>query len=154
MHPVRKQRLMLVIFILLFSSIAVGLLVFALRENINLFYPPSKIATGEVPHNTRIRAGGCVKPGTIVRSNETLEVTFIITDGIAEVPVAYNGILPDLFAEGEAAVINGMLDNKGVFQAAEVLAKHDENYMPPEVAEAMKDKGEHQATCKEIQYDS
>ena len=154
MHPVRKQRLMLVIFILLFSSIAVGLLVFALRENINLFYPPSKIATGEVPHNTRIRAGGCVKPGTIVRSNETLEVTFIITDGVAEVPVAYNGILPDLFAEGEAAVINGMLDNKGVFQAAEVLAKHDENYMPPEVAEAMKDKGEHQATCKEIQYDS
>ena len=59
-----------------------------------------------------------------------------------------------MFAEGEAAVINGMLDNKGVFQAAEVLAKHDENYMPPEVAEAMKDKGEHQATCKEIQYDS
>lgn len=154
MHPVRKQRLMLVIFILLFSSIAVGLLVFALRENINLFYPPSKIAAGEVPHNTRIRAGGCVKPGTILRSNETLEVTFIITDGVAEVPVAYHGILPDLFAEGEAAVINGMLDNKGVLQAAEVLAKHDENYMPPEVAAAMKDKGEHQATCKEIQYDS
>lgn len=154
MHPVRKQRLMLVIFILLFSSIAVGLLVFALRENINLFYPPSKIASGDVPQNTRIRAGGCVKPGTILRSSETLEVNFIITDGIAEVPVSYNGILPDLFAEGEAAVLNGMIDENGIFQAREVLAKHDENYMPPEVAEAMKDKGDHQATCKEIQYDS
>lgn len=154
MHPVRKQRLMLVIFILLFSSIAVGLLVFALRENINLFYPPGKIAAGEVPQNTRIRAGGCVKPGTVLRSEETLEVAFTITDGVAEVPVRYNGILPDLFAEGEAAVLNGTLDNQGVFQATEVLAKHDENYMPPEVAEAMKDKGEHQATCKEIQYDS
>jgi len=154
MHPVRKQRLMLVIFILLFSSISVGLLVFALRENINLFYPPSKIASGDVPHDVRIRAGGCVKPGSVARAHDTLQVSFVITDGIAEVPVSYSGILPDLFAEGEAAVLNGTLDQQGVFQAVEVLAKHDENYMPPEVAEAMKGKGEHQASCKEIEYDS
>lgn len=154
MHPVRKQRLLLVLFILLFSSVAVGLLVYALRENINLFYPPSKIASGEVPQNVRIRGGGCVKPGTVVRSQENLDVHFTITDGVFEVPVVYSGILPDLFAEGEAAVLNGILNEENVFIASEVLAKHDENYMPPEVAEAMEGKGEHQASCKEIQYDS
>jgi cytochrome c-type biogenesis protein CcmE len=154
MHPLRKQRLIIVLFIVIFSSVAVGLMAYALRENINLFYPPSKIATGEVPHNTRIRAGGCVKPGSVVRASDSLQVSFSITDGVADVPVTYSGLLPDLFAEGEAAVVNGMLDEAGVFNATEVLAKHDENYMPPEVAEAMKGTGEHQATCKGMAYDS
>lgn len=154
MHPLRKQRLILVVFIVLFSSLAVGLLVYVLRENINLFYPPSKIAAGEVPKNVRIRGGGCVKPGSVVRASDSLQVSFVITDGSANVPVSYSGILPDLFAEGEAAVVNGMLDDDGVFQATQVLAKHDENYMPPEVAEAMKDKGEHQETCGELNYGS
>lgn len=152
MHPLRKQRLILVIFILVFSSIGVGLLVYALSENINLFYPPSKIAAGEVPHNVRIRGGGCVKPGTVSRASDSLMVNFVITDGAADVRVTYTGILPDLFAEGEAAVVNGMLHEDGVFHASQVLAKHDENYMPPEVAEAMKNTGEHQASCKEINY--
>jgi cytochrome c-type biogenesis protein CcmE len=154
MHPLRRQRLILVIFIVVFSALAAGLLTYALRENINLFYPPGKIAAGEVPLNTRIRGGGCVKPGSIQRASDSLQVRFVLTDGFAEVPVSYTGILPDLFAEGEAAVVNGELDSEGVFQASQVLAKHDENYMPPEVAEAMKDTGEHQATCKEINYDS
>lgn len=154
MHPVRKQRLIIVLFIVVFSSLAVGLMAYALRENINLFYPPSTIATGEVPQNTRIRAGGCVKPGSVARASDSLLVNFVITDGNADVPVTYSGILPDLFAEGEAAVVNGMINAAGVFEASEVLAKHDENYMPPEVAEAMKDKGEHQATCKGMTYDS
>lgn len=148
MHPVRKQRLIIVIFIVVFSSVAVGLMTYALRDNINLFYPPSKIASGDVPHNTRIRGGGCVKPGSVKRDQQSLEVSFVITDGNADVPVTYTGILPDLFAEGEAAVVNGSVDETGTFRATEVLAKHDENYMPPEVAEAMKDKGEHQATCE------
>lgn len=148
MHPLRKQRLMIVVFIVLFSSVAVGLMAYALRENINLFYPPSKIAAGEVPHNTRIRAGGCVKPGSVVRANDSLQLQFVITDGVADVTVNFNGILPDLFAEGEAAVINGIVTDAGEINASEVLAKHDENYIPPEVAEAMKDKGEHQATCE------
>ncbi|WP_323814578.1 cytochrome c maturation protein CcmE [Cellvibrio sp. NN19] len=152
MHPVRKQRLMIVIFIVVFSSIAVGLMVYALRENINLFYPPSKIAAGDVPHNTRIRAGGCVKPGSVQRSDQSLEIHFLITDGIADVKVNFNGILPDLFAEGEAAVINGIVTESGEINASEVLAKHDENYTPPEVAEAMKGKGEHQATCEGMKY--
>lgn len=154
MHPVRKQRLIIVLFIVVFSSLAIGLMAYALRENINLFYPPSTIAAGEVPQNTRIRAGGCVKPGSVARASDSLLVNFVITDGNADVPVTYSGILPDLFAEGEAAVVNGMINAAGVFEASEVLAKHDENYMPPEVAEAMKDKGEHQATCKGMTYDS
>jgi cytochrome c-type biogenesis protein CcmE len=148
MHPVRKQRLMIVVFIVVFSSIAIGLMAYALRENINLFYPPSKIAAGDVPHNTRIRAGGCVKPGSIQRSDVSLDVNFLITDGIADVKVNFNGILPDLFAEGEAAVINGVVTESGEINASEVLAKHDENYTPPEVADAMKGKGEHQKTCE------
>lgn len=154
MHPVRKQRLIIVLFIVVFSSLAIGLMAYALRENINLFYPPSKIAAGEVPQNTRIRAGGCVKPGSVSRASDSLLVSFVITDGGADVLVTYSGILPDLFAEGEAAVVNGMINDAGVFEATEVLAKHDENYVPPEVAEAMKDKGEHQASCKGMTYDS
>jgi cytochrome c-type biogenesis protein CcmE len=152
MHPARKQRLIVVMVIIIFSSIAVGLMAYALRENINLFYPPSKIASGEVPHNKRIRAGGCVKPGSIVRSDKSLDVEFLITDGISDVKVQFSGILPDLFAEGEAAVINGIVNENQVIVASEVLAKHDETYIPPEVAEAMKDTGEHQKTCGEIQY--
>jgi cytochrome c-type biogenesis protein CcmE len=153
MHPIRKQRLMIVIFIVIFSSVAVGLMAYALRENINLFYPPSKIAAGDVPHNTRIRAGGCVKPGSVTRSQDSLAIHFLITDGSANVKVNFHGILPDLFAEGEAAVINGMVTESGEIDASEVLAKHDENYVPPEVAEGMKDEtGKHQASCKGMNY--
>lgn len=152
MHPLRKQRLMVVIFIVVFSSLAVGLMAYALRENINLFYPPSKIVAGDVPHNTRIRAGGCVKPGSVQRAADSLQIQFVITDGSADVKVHFDGIQPDLFAEGEAAVINGVVTESGEIKASEVLAKHDENYIPPEVAETMKDKGEHQATCEGLKY--
>jgi cytochrome c-type biogenesis protein CcmE len=154
MHPQRKQRLIIVLFIVVFSSAAVALMTYALRENINLFYPPSKIAAGEVPHNTRIRAGGCVKPGSIQRASDSLEIHFLITDGSADVKVNFNGILPDLFAEGEAAVINGMVTESGEINATEVLAKHDENYTPPEVAETMRDVGKDQATCEGLNYDA
>ncbi len=156
MHPVRKQRLILVILGVLFSSAAIGLIAYAMRENINLFYPPSKIAAGDVPHNRSIRGGGCVKPGSVVRSKENLDIAFVLTDGAAEVPVKFSGILPDLFAEGEAAVINGKVDEKGVFNAEQVLAKHDETYTPPEVA-SMKGKDDHkndQAVCKGMSYGS
>jgi len=156
MHPVRKQRLILVVAGVIFSSIAIGLIVYALRENINLFYPPSKIASGEAPHNRNIRGGGCVKPGSVVRATDSLDIKFILTDGTADVPVSFSGILPDLFAEGEAAVVNGKLDEKGVFNAEQVLAKHDETYTPPEVASMNKD-NEHkndQLICKGLNYGS
>ncbi len=154
MHPVRKQRLILIIAGVVASSIAVGLIVYAMRENINLFYPPSKIAAGDVPHNRTIRGGGCVKPGSIVRAKDSLDINFILTDGTADVPVKFSGILPDLFAEGEAAVVNGKIDDKGVFIAEQVLAKHDENYTPPEVA-SIKNSGDHkndQEVCKGMNY--
>lgn len=137
MHPVRRQRLFLVLFIVVFSTVAVGLMAFALRDNINLFYAPAQVVSGEVPPDTRVRAGGCVQTGSVSRSETTLETRFELTDGIVAFPVTYAGILPDLFAEGEAAVVNGTLDTSGVFRATEVLAKHDEEYMPPEVAEVM-----------------
>mgnify|MGYP005825121571 CR=1 FL=1 len=153
MHPVRKQRLIMVLFIVILSSITIGLIVYALRENLNLFYPPGKIVSGEVPHNVRIRGGGCVKPGSVKRSDQNLDVSFVITDGAADVTVKFSGILPDLFAEGEAAVINGKINDRGEFEASEVLAKHDENYIPPEVAEGMKQAGgEHQKSCENLNY--
>ncbi|MFT7387481.1 MAG: cytochrome c-type biogenesis protein CcmE [Candidatus Endobugula sp.] len=155
MHPVRKQRLFIVLFIVIFSSIAVLLMTYALRENINLFYPPSKIVAGDAPTQTRIRGGGCVLQGSIIRSMDSLETRFTLTDGIAQIDVTYTGILPDLFAEGEAAVVNGMLNEAGVFEATEVLAKHDEAYMPPEVAEAMalasaETGAEHEEECNKM----
>lgn len=155
MHPVRKQRLFIVLFIVIFSSIAVLLMTYALRENINLFYPPTKIAAGEVPVGAKIRGGGCVLAGSVVRSTDSLATRFTLTDGVAQVDVTYTGILPDLFAEGEAAVVNGTLNEAGVIEATEVLAKHDEAYMPPEVAEAMalasaESGTDHQATCDKI----
>ncbi|PCJ93006.1 MAG: cytochrome c maturation protein CcmE [Porticoccaceae bacterium] len=137
MHPIRRQRLFMVIFIVVIASIAVGLLSFALRENINLFYPPSGIVSGEAPIGVRIRAGGMVVDGSVIRADDSLFTRFQITDGEAQVEVHYTGILPDLFSEGEAAVVMGELDQNGIFMASEVLAKHDENYTPPEVADAM-----------------
>src|SRR6056297_3640941 len=137
MHPVRKQRLIIVCSVVLFSSLAVGLGAYALRGNINLFYPPVDVAAGLAPLERPIRVGGMVVDGSVERSSETLEVRFAVTDYEATVPVVYVGILPDLFAEGEGAVAAGSLNADGVLVATEVLAKHDENYMPPEVAEAL-----------------
>ena len=137
MHPVRKQRLWVVLSIVIFSSAAVGLAVYALRGNINLFYPPAEVAAGAAPVDTPIRVGGMVVEGSIDRATDSLEVRFEVTDFQASVPVVYVGILPDLFAEGEGVVASGRLSAGGVFMAEEVLAKHDENYMPPEVADAL-----------------
>lgn len=137
MHPVRRQRLLLVLFVVLFSSAAIGLMVYALSGNINLFYPPAEVAAGKAPVGQQIRVGGMVVEGSVQRSDNSLEVRFEVTDYQASVPVVYTGILPDLFDEGQGAVAAGVLNDSGVLQASEVLAKHDENYMPPEVAEAL-----------------
>ncbi len=139
MHPIRKQRLMIVLFVVLFSSAAVGLVTYALRGNINLFFPPAEIVAGKAPVGQPIRVGGMVVEGSVQRSSDSLQIRFDITDNKATVPVVYRGILPDLFAEGQGAVASGTLDENGLVTATEVLAKHDENYMPPEVAEAMQE---------------
>jgi len=139
MHPIRKQRLIIVLFIVFGASVAVGLVSFALRSNINLFYPPVDIVAGKAPIGKKIRAGGMVLTGSVKRSTDSLRVEFVVTDYKANVTVVYEGILPDLFSEGEGVVAAGELDEEGVFYATEVLAKHDENYMPPEVKDAIGD---------------
>ena len=137
MHPVRKQRLYLVLFIIVFSSAAIGLMLYGLSGNINLFYPPAEVAAGNAPVGQPLRVGGMVVEGSIKRSDTSLQIQFDLTDYQATVPVIYEGILPDLFGEGQGAVAAGKLDERGVLIATEVLAKHDENYMPPEVAAAL-----------------
>lgn len=141
MHPVRKQRLYVVLFIVLFSSAAIGLVAYALRGNINLFFPPAEVAQGNAPIGQPIRIGGMVVDGSVKRSDDSLAVRFELTDFKASVAVVYEGILPDLFDEGQGAVASGELGADGVLRATEVLAKHDENYMPPEVADALEQSG-------------
>ena len=141
MHPVRRQRLILVLFVVVFSSAAIGLVVYGLRGNINLFFPPAEVAAGMAPVGTPVRIGGMVEEGSVQRSTEDLRVSFKLTDYSASVDVVYTGILPDLFGEGQGAVAMGVLNEGGILEATEVLAKHDENYMPPEVADALEKSG-------------
>lgn len=134
----RKQRLYIVVSIVVGVSLAAGLLFYAMRDNLNLFYPPAEIAAGKAPLDKRIRAGGMVQAGSVERLEDGLTVRFVVTDYQASLPVEYTGILPALFAENDGVVVAGYLQANGVFKADEVLAKHDENYMPPEVSEALK----------------
>ncbi len=137
MTPRRRQRLVLVGLIVVGCTIATGLALLALRENINLFFSPSQIVDGTAPSNTTIRLGGMVVAGSIQRG-DNLGVTFVLTDLAEQVTVAYEGILPDLFREGQGIVTQGKLDSTGRFVAQQVLAKHDETYMPPEVNDALR----------------
>ncbi|MCK7543418.1 cytochrome c maturation protein CcmE [Marinobacter bryozoorum] len=137
MNPARKRKLTIVLFLLAGVAVAVGLTTYAFRQNINLFYDPSQIAGGEAPVNVRIRAGGMVEEGSVARDPDSLKVQFRVTDYSSSVTVHYEGILPDLFAEGQGVVATGQLNENREFVASEVLAKHDEQYMPPEVSEAL-----------------
>ncbi len=139
MHPARKQRLQLVILIVVAATVVVSLVVYMLGQNANYFYTPSQIAAGEAPRGVHIRAGGMVVEGSVVRAADSLDVQFTVTDGASLLVVQHRGILPDLFDEGEAAIAAGKVDENLVLQATEVLAKHDEKYTPPEVADAMND---------------
>jgi len=135
MKPHRRNRLLLVAFIVVSSGVAVTLGLMALNENINLFYEPEQIVRGEAPPGQMIRAGGMVKTGSIQRSKTDLKVTFVVTDlRESEFTMQYEGVLPDLFREGQGVIAQGALNEDGIFMASEVLAKHDENYMAPEVS--------------------
>ena len=140
MNPIRKQRLYALIAILLGSLLATWLVVSALSENMNLFYSPTEMKEANINQDVLIRAGGMVKPGSIIKSKESLNVSFIVTDYQNELVINYQGILPDLFAENAGVVVRGNLESDGNFNAIEVLAKHDENYMPPEVAKLIDNK--------------
>lgn len=143
MNPRRQKRLMTVSAILLVVGGAIGLMLYALNQNIDLFYTPSEIIEGKEgkipPVGQRLRIGGMVVPGSVKRDQETLAVSFDLVDtGSAAVTVSYQGILPDLFREGQGIVATGVLTKNNHIEAHEVLAKHDEEYMPPELAEKMK----------------
>jgi cytochrome c-type biogenesis protein CcmE len=140
MTPKRKKRLLLVLLIVAGVASAVTLMMKALNENINLFYSPAQVVAGEAPKGHTFRLGGLVAVGSVKREGDQgLTVHFDVTDEAEQVTIAYTGILPDLFREGQGIVALGKLGNDGIFVADEVLAKHDENYMPPEVAEALQE---------------
>lgn len=141
MNAVRKKRLFIVLAIVAGVGIAVALALSALQQNINLFYTPTQIANGEAPLDTRIRAGGMVEKGSVKRSSDSLQTDFVVTDYVARVTIRFHGILPDLFREGQGIVAMGKIDDSGILLADEVLAKHDENYMPPEVKQALEQSG-------------
>ena len=133
----RRKRLGIILFIAASLSVAVGLTLYALSQNIDLFFTPTQIAAGEVEPGQRIRVGGMVKAGSIASDQESLRVEFATTDFNNDVTIRYDGILPDLFREGQGVVVEGSLDEQGVFVASRVLAKHDENYMSQEVKAAL-----------------
>jgi cytochrome c-type biogenesis protein CcmE len=152
MHPLRKQRLQLVILIVAAASVVVGLVAYMLGQNANYFYTPSQIAAGEAPSGVHIRAGGMVVAGSVKRASDSLDVQFTVTDGTSLLVIKHSGILPDLFDEGEAAIAAGTVDDNLVLQATEVLAKHDEKYTPPEVADAMNQAYERKQKQNQEQY--
>jgi cytochrome c-type biogenesis protein CcmE len=142
MNPRKQRRLAFAITLLLAGGGAAGLAVFALQDNVLFFYSPSDIVDhpDRVPSGRVFRIGGLVQNGSVKR-DAGLDVQFVVTDGKNAVPVNYSGVLPDLFREGQGVVALGTRDTTGVFKASEVLAKHDETYMPPEVVDALKRAG-------------
>ena len=142
MNPRKQRRLAFAITLLLAGGGAAGLAIFALQDNVLFFYSPSDIVDHpeKVPTGRVFRIGGLVEKGSVQRDTG-LDVKFVVTDGKNAVPVNYSGVLPDLFREGQGVVALGTRDSAGVFKASEVLAKHDETYMPPEVVDALKRAG-------------
>ena len=141
MTPTRKRRLIAVLLILAGVGVASTIAFYSLQQNLLYFQSPSELALQPIPPGRQFRLGGLVKPGTVAREGDGLATRFIVTDGPKEVTVEYVGILPDLFREGQGVIARGSLDESGLFAATEVLAKHDENYMPPEVADALEKSG-------------
>lgn len=148
MNPRRKKRLLVIIAVLFGIGASVGLVLYALQENINLFYTPSELIDGKGPDKEKpqigqkLRIGGMVVPGSVIRNEQSLQVSFKLIDTGPLVTIKYQGILPDLFREGQGIVANGILVDGSTIKASEVLAKHDENYMPKELADDMGKKHE------------
>jgi len=141
MTPSRKRRLIALLLILAGVGVAGTIAFYSLQQNLLYFQSPSEVAALGMPAGRQFRLGGLVENGSLVRDADGLGVQFTVTDGLEEITVAYVGILPDLFREGQGVIARGSLNESGLFQADEVLAKHDENYMPPEVADALEKSG-------------
>jgi cytochrome c-type biogenesis protein CcmE len=134
----RQKRFVYIAVAIAAVGVAVGLVLYALRGNVNLYFTPTQVSNNEVPSGRSFRIGGLVEEGSVKREKDGLTVNFVITDTHKSIPVVYKGILPDLFKEGKGVVAQGKVGANGVMLAEEVLAKHDENYMPPEAADALK----------------
>ncbi len=137
MTPTRKKRLILILMVALGVAVATAIFLTAFKENIMFFKSPTEVSAQDYPVNRSFRLGGMVKEGSMKRIPDTLKVQFTVTDFAQDVQVEYEGILPDLFREGQGVVTIGQMTDEQLFVAEEVLAKHDENYMPPEVADAL-----------------
>jgi cytochrome c-type biogenesis protein CcmE len=137
MNAVRKRRLIIVSMVLGAAVVAAGIALFALQRNMTYLFSPSEVDAGSAPAGAAFRLGGIVKEGSVKRSGNSLKVDFVITDRFHSMPVVYDGILPDLFRQGQSVVTTGHMQGN-TFVATKVLAKHDETYMPPEVADAIK----------------
>ncbi len=137
MKPLRKRRLIFVVSIVLGLGIAIGLALYAAKQNVNFFYSPADIVKGKAPVGPLIRLGGLVVKGSVSRNPQDLKVSFELTDNAEKILVKFDGILPDLFREGQGIVTMGHLQKNGEFEASEVLAKHDETYLSPDVAKAI-----------------
>ncbi|MBL8368659.1 MAG: cytochrome c maturation protein CcmE [Candidatus Accumulibacter sp.] len=144
----RHKRLALIVGGLAILGLAATLVLNAFRSNLVFFFSPTQVAAGEAPRGKNFRIGGMVKTGSLQREADGVTLRFVVTDTDKDMTVAYRGILPDLFREGKGVVAQGKLDESGVFNATEVLAKHDENYMPPEAAKAVGDAHERAAANK------
>lgn len=144
----RQKRFVFIAVALAALSLAIGLVLYALKDNVNLYFTPTQVFNKEAPQGSSFRIGGLVKEGSVKRENDGLTVTFEISDTHKSIPVVYKGILPDLFKEGKGVVAQGRMEADGMMHAEEVLAKHDENYMPPEAADAMKKAQDIQSTSK------
>ena len=141
MTPARKQRLTLAALMVIAVGFAVFIATMSFRENMMFFLSPAEVVEGKAPAGKVFRLGGLVVDGSVQHSPDSLAVAFTLTDHQSEVVVNFNGILPDLFREGQGIIARGAINEEGVFIAEEVLAKHDENYMSPEVAAALKERG-------------
>lgn len=138
MKPHRKKKLITLMVVVSVLMIATLLIMYALRQNISFFYTPQQISQGQAPQNAVIRVGGMVVDKSVKRSNKSLDVIFKLTDYSSTITVHYHGVLPTLFREGQGIVARGSLSSNGQFKAEEILAKHDSNYMPPEVKASLK----------------
>jgi len=141
MTPTRKRRLIGVLVIIIGVGVAAVVAIKSLNENMLFFVSPSDVTEQNLPAGKRFRLGGLVAGGSVSRASDSLAVTFDVTDGAQTTQVRFDGILPDLFREGQGVIAIGALTESGLFEASEVLAKHDENYMPPEVADALEKAG-------------
>ena len=137
----RKRILIVIVLVMLGLGSATGLALQAFRKNLLYFFTPTQVAEGQAPHSRPFRLGGLVTVGSFHRNPKTLAVRFVLTDTKNSIPVTYSGVLPDLFREGQGIVAQGSLGPNGTFEASQVLAKHDANYMPPQLADALRKEG-------------